>query len=171
MAKRITDEDLRLNLIINGDGGKKEMLELERQMKDFSYREFETSPTAECEGICNVITSFAVRDAVKELTERVLQPLRDKVGHPLRINSGYRCPELNRMVGGVPTSQHVKGEAADIAAADPFQLAKVVRNTPEIWKEVDQMILYPTFVHISHRKGGPQRKQLLYNKRYQGERF
>lgn len=146
MAKRITDEDLRLNLIINGDGGKKEMLELERQMKDFSYREFEASPTAECEGICNVITSFAVRDAVKELTERVLQPLRDKVGHPLRINSGYRCPELNRMVGGVPTSQHVKGEAADIAAADPFLLAKVVRNTPEIWKEVDQMILYPTFV-------------------------
>lgn len=168
MAKRITDEDLRLNLIINGDGGKKEMLELERQMKDFSYREFEASPTAEREGICNVITSFAVRDAVKELTERVLQPLRDKVGHPLRINSGYRCPELNRMVGGVPTSQHVKGEAADIAAADPFQLAKVVRNTPEIWKEVDQMIIYPTFVHISHRKGGPQRRQLLYNKRYQG---
>lgn len=41
MAKRITDEDLRLNPIINGDGGKKEMLELERQMKDFSYREFE----------------------------------------------------------------------------------------------------------------------------------
>lgn len=162
MAKRITDEDLRLNLIINGDGGKKEMLELERQMKDFSYREFEASPTAECEGICNVITSFAVRDAVKELTERVLQPLRDKVGHPLRIN---------RMVGGVPTSQHVKGEAADIAAADPFLLAKVVRNTPEIWKEVDQMILYPTFVHISHRKGGQQRRQLLYNKRCQGERF
>lgn len=171
MAKRITDEDLRLNLIINGDGGKKEMLELERQMKDFSYREFEAPPTMECEGICNVITSFAVRDVVKELTEMVLQPLRDKVGHPLRINSGYRCPELNRMVGGVPTSQHVKGEAADIAAADPFQLAKVVRNTPEIWKEVDQMIIYPTFVHISHRKGGPQRRQLLYNKRYQGERF
>ena len=102
MAKRITDEDLRLNLIINGDDGKKEMLELERQMKDFSYREFEASPTAEREGICNVITSFAVRDAVKELTLKVLQPLRDKVGHPLRINSGYRCPELNRAVAACP---------------------------------------------------------------------
>ena len=62
--------------------------------KDFSYREFETSPTAERTGICNVITSFDVRDAVKELTERVLQPLRDIVRRPLRINSGYRCPEL-----------------------------------------------------------------------------
>ena len=139
--------------------------------KDFSYKEFEASPTADRKGICNVITSFAVRDAVKELTERVLQPLRDIVRRPLRINSGYRCPELNRAVGGVPTSQHVKGEAADIAAEDPHALAKVVRDTPEIWREVDQMILYPSFVHISHRKGGPQRGQLLYNRRYKGERF
>ncbi len=139
--------------------------------KDFSYKEFEASPTAERKGICNVITTAAVRDAVKELTEKVLQPLRDIVGRPLRINSGYRCPELNRAVGGVPTSQHVKGEAADIAAEDPHKLAKVVRNTPEIWREVDQMILYPTFVHISHRRGGPQRQHLLYNRRYKGERL
>lgn len=139
--------------------------------KDFSYREFEASPTAERKGICNVITTAAVRDAVKELTERVLQPLRDRLGHPLRINSGYRCPELNKAVGGVPTSQHVKGEAADIAAEDPHKLAKVVRNTPEIWREVDQMILYPTFVHISHCKGGPQRQQLLYNRSYKGQRL
>lgn len=139
--------------------------------KDFSYREFEDSSTASRKGICNVITSFDVRDAVKELTERVLQPLRDIVRRPLRINSGYRCPELNRAVGGVPTSQHVKGEAADIAAADPFLLAKVVRSTPEIWNEVDQMILYPDFVHLSHRRGGPQRRQLLYNRRYKGEKF
>ena len=139
--------------------------------RDFSYREFEASATAERKGICNVITSFAVRDAVKELTLTVLQPLRDRVGHPLRINSGYRCPELNRAVGGVPTSQHVKGEAADVAAADPYLLAKVVRDTPEIWNEVDQMILYPAFIHLSHRRGGPQRRQLLYNRRYSGERL
>lgn len=139
--------------------------------KDFSYKEFEASPTADRKGICNVITSFAVRDAVKELVETVLQPLRDTVGHPLRISSGYRCPELNREVNGVPNSQHIKGEAADIAAADPYLLAKVVRSAPDIWNEVDQMILYPTFVHISHRKGGPQRRQLLYNKSYKGERL
>lgn len=140
--------------------------------KDFSYREFEASSVAERKGICNVITSFAVRDAVKELTETVLQPLRDKVGHPLRINSGYRSPELNKEIkGGSPTSQHVKGEAADIAAADPFLLASVIRNTPEIWREIDQMILYPNFVHVSHRKGGPQRRQVIYNWRYKGDRL
>lgn len=137
---------------------------------DFSYREFEESATARRKGICNVITSVAVRDAVKELTETVLQPLRDRVGHPLRINSGYRCPELNKEVGGVATSQHVKGEAADIAAPAPLALATVVRNTPDIWREVDQMIIYPDFVHLSHRRGGPQRRQLLYNRRWTGGR-
>lgn len=138
--------------------------------KDFSYRELEASSVAERKGICNVITSFSVRDAVKELAETVLQPLRDRVGHPLRVNSGYRCPELNREVGGVPSSQHVKGEAADIAAAHPLALATVARNTPEIWREVDQMIVYPTFVHFSHRRGGPQRRQVIYNWRYKGDR-
>lgn len=137
---------------------------------DFSYREFEESATARRKGICNVITSFAVRDAVKELAETVLQPLRDRVGHPLRINSGYRCPELNKEVGGAATSQHVKGEAADIAAPDPLALATVVRNTPGIWREIDQMIVYPTFVHLSHRRGGPQRRQLIYNRRWTGGR-
>lgn len=135
--------------------------------KDFSYKEFEASATAESKGICNVITSFAVRDAVKELTEKVLQPLRDKVGHPLHINSGYRCPDLNRqIIGSSPTSQHVKGEAADVAADDPYQLASVIRCTPEIWQEIDQMILYPDFVHLSHHKGGPQRRQIIYNRRW-----
>lgn len=139
--------------------------------KDFSYREFEASSVAERKGICNVITSFAVRDAVKELTETVLQPLRDKVGHPLRINSGYRSPELNKEIkGSSPTSQHVKGEAADIAAADPLALATVARNTPGIWREVDQMIVYPTFVHFSHKRRGPQRRQLIYNRRWTGGR-
>ena len=47
------------------------------------------------------------------LCHMVLQPLRDRFG-PIRINSGYRCPELNEAVGGVKNSQHMKGEAADI---------------------------------------------------------
>lgn len=138
--------------------------------KDFSYKEFEASATAERRGICNVITTAAVRDSVRELTERVLQPLRDKVGHPLNINSGYRCPDLNKEVGGVATSQHVLGSAADIAASDPLALATAARNAPEIWREIDQMIIYPTFVHFSHRRGGPQRRQLIYNRRWTGGR-
>lgn len=139
--------------------------------KDFSYREFEASPTAERKGICNVITSFEVRDSIRALVDTVLQPLRDKWNAPLHINSGYRCQELNREVGGVPTSQHVKGEAADIAAGNPLALAKVAKADPEIWRNVDQMIIYPDFVHFSHKLHGKQRGQVLYNRRYTGEKL
>lgn len=86
--------------------------------KDFSYREFEASATADRKGICNVIRTFEVRDAVKELTETVLQPLRDAWGGGIRITSGWRCEELNRAIGGVRTSAHLTGYAADLQPTD-----------------------------------------------------
>lgn len=135
--------------------------------KDFSYREFEKSDIADRKGICNVITSLDVRDSILALTENVLQPLRDAWGKPLKVNSGYRCKALNAAVGGVPTSQHVKGEAADIAAGDPVKLARLA---VKLGLPFDQMILYPTFVHFSHRLNGRQRGQICYNWRYKGEK-
>ena len=136
--------------------------------KDFSYREFEASVIANKNDICNVITTTSVRDAIYQLVIEVLQPLRDAWGEPLHINSGYRCKELNELVGGVPTSQHVNGEAADIAADNPYELACLARN---LKLPYDQMILYPTFVHFSHKLNGEQRGQILYNKSYKGERL
>lgn len=135
--------------------------------KDFSYREFERSEVADAKHICNVITSFEVRDSIQALTENVLQPLRDAWGKPLKVNSGYRCKALNAAVGGVPTSQHVKGEAADMAAGDPVKLARLA---VKLGLPFDQMILYPSFVHFSHRLNGEQRGQICYNWRYQGEK-
>lgn len=135
--------------------------------KDFSYREFERSEVADAKHICNVITSFEVRDSILALTENVLQPLRDAWGKPLKVNSGYRCKALNAAVGGVPTSQHVKGEAADIAAGDPVKLARLA---VKLGLPFDQMILYPTFVHFSHRLNGEQRGQICYNWRYKGDK-
>lgn len=131
--------------------------------ENFSYREFEHSDTAEKKGITNVITTVAVRDSIKALVDEVLQPLRIAWGKPLYINSGYRCPDLNREVGGVPTSQHVKGEAADVACETPRELAQLAYD---LGLPYDQMILYPTFVHFSHRLEGAQRRQVLYNKAY-----
>lgn len=135
--------------------------------KDFSYREFERSEVADAKHICNVITSFEVRDSILALTENVLQPLRDARGKPLKVNSGYRCKALNAAVGGVPASQHVKGEAADIAADDPVKLARLA---VKLGLPFDQMILYPTFVHFSHKLNGEQRRQICYNWRYTGEK-
>ena len=136
--------------------------------KNFSFREFEQSPVADRKGILNVITSVRVRDSLKALVENVLQPLRDAWGTPLEINSGYRCPELNREVGGVPTSQHTLGEAADIAAEDPYALAQ---KAYDLNLPYDQMILYPTFVHFSHKLEGAQRRAILYNKSYKGKKI
>lgn len=136
--------------------------------KNFSYSEFQASDTAKRYGIANTITSWEVRDSINALVSAVLQPLRDAWGKPLRINSGYRCPELNKLVGGVATSQHCKGEAADIACDDPAALA---RMAVELRLPYDQLILYPTFVHISHRYDGEQRGMILYNSSYKGERL
>ena len=76
---------------------------------------------------------FFVPDAaatanIRRLVERLLQPLRDRLGEPITILSGYRSDELNRLVGGVPSSQHRLGEAADCyCAAGPDHLLKVLK--------------------------------------------
>lgn len=133
--------------------------------KNFSYHEFTDSETADRYGFSNQITTTEVRDSVKALVENLLQPLRDHWGEPLHINSGYRCRRLNELVGGVESSQHRKGEAADVKASSPYELAlcALAHNLP-----FDQMILYPTFVHFSYKKNGPQRHQVLYAKTYRG---
>lgn len=136
--------------------------------KNFSYKEFENSDTAKRRGIQNAITTFEVRDSVKALVLNVLQPLRDAWGKALVVNSGFRSSALNEAVGGVPTSQHCKGEAADISCDEPLELARlaVAMDLP-----FDQLIVYPTFVHFSHKLNGEQRGKVLYNKSYKGERL
>lgn len=136
--------------------------------ENFSYREFEKSATAEKKGITNVITNVTVRDSIKALVDEVLQPLRTAWGKPLDINSGYRCPELNMEVGGEPTSQHTKGEAADVACDSPLELARLACD---LCLPFDQMGIYPTFVHFSHKLGGSQRGQIFYSRNYKGERL
>ena len=61
----------------------------------------------------NRVVSDSVRDALAHLCTDLLEPVRTHFGRPVIIHSGYRCPELNAMVGGSSTSQHRKGEAAD----------------------------------------------------------
>ncbi len=133
--------------------------------KNFSFVEFEKSDAAKRMRITNVITTTEVRDAVKALVLNVLQPLRDAWGGPLNINSGYRCKALNEAVGGVESSQHRKGEAADVACTDPLALARLAKR---LKLPFDQMIVYPSFVHFSHKLNGKQRGQILYAKSYKG---
>ena len=80
---------------------------------NFRLSVFTRSDTAKRLGIVNECSSVEQVLNLAYLCHMVLQPLRDRFG-PIRITSGYRCPELNRAVGGVKNSQHLRGEAADI---------------------------------------------------------
>ena len=74
------------------------------------------------------------------LCARVLQPLRDAIGRPVYINSGYRSKRLNARVGGVPNSRHLQGKAADIHC-DNLDYAKVIFDILRQNKWVDKAII------------------------------
>ena len=83
------------------------------EMVATSHRKLQDTPTLE------------VIQNLQKLCVLVLQPLRDKVGAPVYINSGYRSKRLNAKVGGVPNSRHLLGKAADIHC-DNLAYAKVI---------------------------------------------
>lgn len=136
--------------------------------RNFKWSEFTKSDAARRLHIINEITDWDVRDNIKALVENLLQPLRNAWGGPLIINSGYRCRELNEAVGGVETSQHTKGMAADVGVTDPFSLAKLA---VKMKLDFDQMIIYPSFVHFSYKKDGENRGDVLYSAKYKGPKL
>lgn len=94
------------------------------------------------------------RSRLKDLAVNVLQPLREKYGRPIIINSGYRSPLVNKYVGSKSeNSQHTKGEAADITTGSREENAKLYEILKEM--EVDQCINEYDFswIHVSFRKG------------------
>jgi len=99
---------------------------------------------------------------LQALVTNVLQPLRDLYGKPIKVNSGYRSVAVNRAIGGASTSQHSKGEAADLDAADNASLFLLIRQ----FLPFDQLIweggtdTQPDWVHVSYRATG-NRKQVL----------
>ncbi|MDR2809126.1 MAG: peptidase M15 [Tannerellaceae bacterium] len=121
-----------------------------RLSEHFDWEEMIYSETAEKQAIRNMPDDES-RRSVEALVKRTLEPLRQAYGAPVRISSGYRCPELNTRVGGKPSSQHTKGEAADCTAGDILQLLGVLlaHKIP-----FDQAILYRkrNFLHLSLRK-------------------
>jgi zinc D-Ala-D-Ala carboxypeptidase len=82
--------------------------------KNFTLAELVYSDTAKARGIDNSLPSYLMRNA-QTLAER-LQAIRDTLGVSITISSGYRCPELNKAVGGTKSSQHQLSLAADIHA-------------------------------------------------------
>ena len=85
----------------------------------FQLSEFTRSASASRYGINNSLDPDSPKHAeiianIKALCTEVLEPLRQHIGKPLIISSGYRSPQLNTLVGGMKNSQHMKGQAADL---------------------------------------------------------
>ena len=125
------------------------------------------------------------RDEIKALVDNVLQPINDATGWFNYISSGYRSKELNEAVGGAGStskggniSQHTVGEASDNNFYQVIQERKFPVSSHDVAKQVkklgldfDQMILYPTFVHLSYTKRHANRKYIGYSKNYKGRRL
>ena len=81
--------------------------------KNFTLSELTYSNAADCYNIENTPGRLELEN-LKKLCNEILQPIRDKFGKSIYVNSGYRNPKVNRLVGGSSSSQHLKGEASDI---------------------------------------------------------
>lgn len=137
-------------------------------MTYFSIEELCASDTARRRGIDNT-PDAAKRQKLQTLIEQLLDPIRAAWGGPIGVNSGYRCPKLNAAVGGVSTSQHLRGEAADISVGTPADnkrlFDKIVSLRNEGCIAFDQLIDESGYkwIHISYRTGA-NRNQILHLK-------
>lgn len=135
--------------------------------KSFMLSEFLYSDKAIELDIDNEITEGAHLENLRYLCVELLQPLRNALGVGLYISSGYRCPALNEAVEGEDDSQHMTGQAADVYCRRQFTPLDIARMVLALRLPFDQLILYPTMVHLS-LTDGDNRGQILYNKSYQG---
>lgn len=125
-------------------------------MKHFYFSEFFNSSTAAKNGIKNepsLDERGRVMLNIKLLVDNVLEPIRDAVCTPIVITSGYRCPQVNRLVGGVDNSQHMSGCAADfhVKGFTPSMMHQVFLYI-FYTLEFDQLIYYRSknIIHVSY---------------------
>ena len=125
-------------------------------MSYFTIKELSRSSTAEKLGIDNTPTP-EIRAKLNILIS-ALDKIREQYGKPIFVTSGYRCPELNKAVGGVNSSQHVKGEAADLVGRNDNETRKIF-ETAKALGNFDQLLYEKNskgniWVHISYKASG-----------------
>ena len=137
-------------------------------MKYFTLDELTRSETAKRRNIKN-IPNEEQRLNLIALVGAVLDPLREKWGRPIIVTSGYRCVAVNKSVGGVTGSQHVKGEAADIVTngtwCDNYALGRLIvamgNFDQVIFENVGKGDLLPEWIHVSWKRTGDNRRNIL----------
>ena len=134
--------------------------------KHISYKEGVRSNTATRRGIDNTPNNEQL-DCMEKIAEEVFEPLRAYVGGPIKINSFFRCPELNKAIGGSSKSQHCKGQAMDIddtfgrcTNAEMYHFIKEHLDFDQmIWEFGDDD--NPDWVHVSYVSPEENRKRCL----------
>lgn len=135
----------------------------------FTLEELTHSDTAKAKGIDNT-PALAQIDNLRKLARNVLEPLRTHFNRPIQISSGYRSPELNKIVGGKNNSQHLLGEAADISIPQQnMNIAKQWLDYIRKYLDFDQLILEHTsttyWIHVSYTTRHTNRHQYIPNLR------
>ena len=136
-------------------------------MKYFTIKELCYSDTAKLHKIDNTPTDEIINN-LTEFTENVLDPLREAWGSPIKVNSGYRCDELNKKIGGSKTSSHRFGFAVDLKPVNGlinefFEFVKKYFMENEILFDqiIDEYSGKSHWVHIGYKNSkGEQRKQI-----------
>lgn len=128
----------------------------------FTLSELCHSSVAIAEGMDNRPTP-AAKVNILTLINNCLDPIRECWGKPITVNSGFRSPMLNRKVGGVANSQHMKGEAADLTTGTREGNMQLFELIQTCGVDFDQLIDESDYawVHISYRAQG-NRKQVLH---------
>lgn len=135
--------------------------------KNLSLKEAVKSNTATRLGIDNTPSQEAI-NSLKAIAEHVFQPLRDHFGIPIGVSSGYRSPELNKVIKGSKTSQHMAGEALDLDAdiyggvsnKEIFEFIKDNLTFDQmIWEFGDDN--EPDWVHVSYKINDVNRGRIL----------
>lgn len=132
-------------------------------MRYFTMAELTASQVAKRKGIDNTPTAQA-KACLTALVANLLDPLRERWGSPIIVNSGYRCAKLNRAVGGVSHSQHIKGQAVDIRTMSNTQagnrrLFDFIRTSGLPYDQLIDEHNY-SWVHVSFVDGANRRQEL-----------
>lgn len=136
-------------------------------MKNFKLSEFFVSSTADKNGIKNepsLDERATIERNINLLVDNVLDPIRDKFCAPVIITSGYRCPKVNKLVGGVNNSQHMSGCAADfhIKGFTYLMMRQVFINIYDTM-DFDQLIYYRSknIIHVSYVENANRHEAFL----------
>ena len=134
--------------------------------KHISYKEGTNSVTAIRRGIDNTPNDKQLDNMVL-LAEKVFEPLRVYINGPIKINSFFRCPQLNKAIGGSTKSQHCHGQAIDIDDTYGKVANSEMYNYIKKNLDFDQMIWEfgdddnPAWVHVSYVSEDENRRRCL----------